>query len=96
MQGHRQLLHLSKDSGIQPRSSFLEVGALHLTAHIDQRHQLPMQMQPLEGTGLDYSGSHEPLPEGSHSTLGGRAWPRFTKPVFTRVLLLLHKPKRSD
>lgn len=39
----------SKDSGTQPWSSFLGLGALHLTSHTNHRHQLPMQMQPSEG-----------------------------------------------
>lgn len=49
-------VHLSKDSGTQPWSSFLELGALHLTAHTNQRHQLPMQTNPSEGTSC--SGIH--------------------------------------
>lgn len=46
-------VHLSKDSGTQPWSSFLEPGALHITVHSNQRHQMPKQMQLSEGTGLD-------------------------------------------
>lgn len=43
----------SKDSGNRPWSSFLEPGALHISTHTNQRHQLPIQMQPSEGTGLN-------------------------------------------
>lgn len=55
---HSQALCISLRTGTQPQSSFLELGALYITTHTNQRDQLPMQTQPWPRTGHPTEGTH--------------------------------------